>query len=306
MPLPPAFKPLSASMIMAEADQSITAVAALTGNSTSTPAAGSMVKLYENALSTPVNQTAPHAYSEFYGKYFGRREYTYGISNFNLNYEWDATDINTGDTITVNTKNGTGTYTPSGGTPQSLSPQSLATNKAQISPNTIYMTESNGANKFGNGQLWYEISGSGGLGTNRNWTQGSSIVSFRNSDLAYDFDFADVDNNPGGVYSFDYDDTNYIAPRVDYTASFPTGTNVTCSAAIYSEASPNDNAPTGLASSGWILIDPQDSQYKSNNGVESPDHAGEWHVTVSDETTFYSTFGPVFVKIAIADGFTTP
>ena len=281
MPLPPAFKPLSASMIMAEADQSITAVAALTGNSTSTPAEGSMVKLYENALSTPVNQTAPHAYSEFYGKYFGRRDICRAPAG--------ALQIS-----------------PSGGTPQSLSPSSLATNKAQISPNTIYMTESNGADKFGTGQLWYEISGSGGLGTNRNWTQGSSIVTFRNSDLAYDFDFADVDNNPGGIYSFDVEDTNYIAPRVDYTASFPTGTNVTCSAAIYSEASPNQNAPTGLASSGWVLIDPQDSQFKSNNGVESPDHAGEWHVTVEGETAFYTTFAPVFAKIAIADGFTTP
>ena len=73
--------------------------------------------------------------------------------------------------------------------------------------------------------------------------------------------------------------------------------------AIYSEASPS-TAPLGLASSGWIVSDPQDSQYKSNNGVESPDHPGEWHVTVFEETSFLSTFGPVFVKPVFADKIT--
>lgn len=65
----PSSGPLSASMIMVEAGQSADAVAFLSGP-TSTPAAGSMVKLYENAAKTPVDQNAPHAYSEFYGKTF--------------------------------------------------------------------------------------------------------------------------------------------------------------------------------------------------------------------------------------------
>lgn len=69
MALPNAYAPLSASMIMVEAGQSADAVAFLSGP-TSTPAAGSMVKLYENATKTPVDQNAPHAYSEFYSKTF--------------------------------------------------------------------------------------------------------------------------------------------------------------------------------------------------------------------------------------------
>lgn len=304
----PSSGPISASMIMAEAGCNISAVAALTGNSTSTPATGSMVKLYENAQPTPVNQTAPHAYSEFYSKYFGALEYVYSISNLSLNYEWGAISGDTNDSITINTKNGTGTYTPDGGSPQSLSPQSFQTNRSISSPNSVFFTGSNGVDKFGNNQLWYEISGSGGLATNNNYSGGSGIISspyFRNTDLALNFDFVDVDNNPGSIYSFNYDDTDYITPQLDYTASFPTGTNVTCSAAIYSEASPS-TAPLGLASSGWILIDPHDIQFKSNNGVESPDHPGEWHVTVIGETSFFSTFGPVFVKPVFAYGLTTP
>jgi len=69
MALPNAYAPLSASMIMVEAGQSADAVAFLSGP-TSTPAAGSMVKLYDSATKTPVNQNAPHAYSEFYSKTF--------------------------------------------------------------------------------------------------------------------------------------------------------------------------------------------------------------------------------------------
>ena len=301
----PSSGPISASMIMVEAGCNISAVAALTGNSTSTPAAGSMVKLYENAQPTPVNQTAPHAYSEFYSKYF-ITELIYSITNLNLNYQWDATSLTSNDTITINTKNGTGTYYPDGGTPQSLSPQSFQTNRSISSPNSVFFTGSNGVDKFGINQLWYEISGSGGLATNNNYSGGSGIISspyFRNTDLALNFDFVDVDNNPGGSYSFNYDDTDYIAPQLDYTASFPTGTNVTCSMAIYSETSPS-TAPLGLASSGWILIDPQSFPFKSNNGIESPDHPGEWHVTVFEETSFFSAFGPVFVKPVFADGYT--
>ena len=65
----PSSGPISACMINVEADLTSTTCAFLSGP-TSTPATDSMVKLYDNATPTPVNQVAPHAYSEFYGKTF--------------------------------------------------------------------------------------------------------------------------------------------------------------------------------------------------------------------------------------------
>ena len=61
--------PISACMINVEAGLTSTTCAFLSGP-TSTPATDSMVKLYDSATPTPVNQVAPHAYSEFYGKTF--------------------------------------------------------------------------------------------------------------------------------------------------------------------------------------------------------------------------------------------
>ena len=60
---------ISANMINDEVPgRSATANAPLSGTS-STPQAGSLVKLYQTAT-PPVNQVAPHAYSEFYGRSF--------------------------------------------------------------------------------------------------------------------------------------------------------------------------------------------------------------------------------------------
>ncbi len=57
---------IKASQINTEAGRSSDAEAPLSGSS-STPQAGSLVKLYENA---GVDQSAPHSYSEFYGAAF--------------------------------------------------------------------------------------------------------------------------------------------------------------------------------------------------------------------------------------------
>ena len=59
---------ISANMINVEASRSGTANAPLSGTS-STPQAGSLVKIYAVA-SPPVNQVAPHKFSEFYGRSF--------------------------------------------------------------------------------------------------------------------------------------------------------------------------------------------------------------------------------------------
>tara|TARA_R110002020_G_scaffold135828_1_gene303261 strand:+ start:1268 stop:1729 length:462 start_codon:yes stop_codon:yes gene_type:complete len=59
---------IKASQINTEAGRSSSAEAPLSGSS-STPQAGSLVKIYEDA---GVNQAAPHSYSEFYGIAFSR------------------------------------------------------------------------------------------------------------------------------------------------------------------------------------------------------------------------------------------
>jgi hypothetical protein len=70
MALPAPGNPISANMINVEASRTGTTNAPLSGSS-ATPQTGSLVKLYANASPTPVNQVAPHAYSEFYSKSFG-------------------------------------------------------------------------------------------------------------------------------------------------------------------------------------------------------------------------------------------
>ena len=60
---------ISASMINTESATISNTFAPLSGNS-STPQTDSLVKRFDDATPTPVNQNAPHAYSEFYGKSF--------------------------------------------------------------------------------------------------------------------------------------------------------------------------------------------------------------------------------------------
>lgn len=87
---------IKASQINTEASRSSNAEAPLSGDS-STPQAGSLVKLYEGA---GVNQAAPHSYSEFYGK------------SFNLTaFQSTTRSTGTNDTVVCNGLNGSTTYT---------------------------------------------------------------------------------------------------------------------------------------------------------------------------------------------------
>tara|TARA_R100000742_G_C4273096_1_gene92552 strand:+ start:40 stop:801 length:762 start_codon:yes stop_codon:yes gene_type:complete len=75
MALPAPGNSISANMINVEAQRSGTANAPLSGSS-STPQAGSLVKLYAPPNSD-VDQNAPHAYSEFYSKSWSSRDVKY-------------------------------------------------------------------------------------------------------------------------------------------------------------------------------------------------------------------------------------
>jgi len=93
---------IKASQINTEAGRSSNAEAPLSGSS-STPQAGSLVKLYENA---GVDQSAPHSYSEFYGVAFSITltdvYYGEGYGPSNLYYDssiGDAENLAVGDII---------------------------------------------------------------------------------------------------------------------------------------------------------------------------------------------------------------
>tara|TARA_R100001369_G_C3222076_1_gene150281 strand:+ start:18 stop:473 length:456 start_codon:yes stop_codon:yes gene_type:complete len=62
-------KPLKASLINVEGGRASGANAPL-GGATGTAAAGSLVKLFENASPSGVSQSSPYAYSDFEGKSF--------------------------------------------------------------------------------------------------------------------------------------------------------------------------------------------------------------------------------------------
>ena len=93
---------IKASQINTEAGRSSDAEAPLSGSS-STPQAGSLVKIYEDA---GVDQSAPHSYSEFYGAAFSRTltdiEYGEGLGPDDFYYEGsigDASNLAVGDII---------------------------------------------------------------------------------------------------------------------------------------------------------------------------------------------------------------
>ena len=75
MALPAPGNSISANQINVEATRSGTANAPLSGTS-STPQAGSLVKIYEAA---GVTQDAPHPYSEFYSKSYVNSIFCLGI-----------------------------------------------------------------------------------------------------------------------------------------------------------------------------------------------------------------------------------
>lgn len=91
----PSSGPISACMINVEANLTSTTCAFLSGP-TSTPATDSMVKLYDNATPTPVNQVAPHAYSEFYGKTFSSPTISVFTLDTTATNDWDNYSNNGG------------------------------------------------------------------------------------------------------------------------------------------------------------------------------------------------------------------
>jgi hypothetical protein len=121
---------IKASQINTEADRSSDAEAPLSGSS-STPQAGSLVKIYEGA---GVNQSAPHSYSEFYGKSFVQ-----GLELTNLFVEdsplfsgyydssiGDASNLSVGDVIYSDSSLTTKLYDNPGGSDQTYNQSGTA------------------------------------------------------------------------------------------------------------------------------------------------------------------------------------
>ncbi len=91
---------IKASQINTEAGRSSSANAPLSGSS-STPQAGSLVKIYEDA---GVDQSAPHSYSEFYGVTFSLELPNLFVEEFTYTGYYDASignasNLSNGDVI---------------------------------------------------------------------------------------------------------------------------------------------------------------------------------------------------------------
>ncbi len=154
MALPAAYAPLSASMIMGEADQPAGARAALVNNSTAIPLANSMTKLYENASPSGVNQTAPFAYSEFYSKSIGSLIAFMGVVGTSATICGD-------DTLTFLWHDGTASKPQTG--------------------DKIFNDSSGGSNIVANRYVgWDDIAGLGGTVNRIGQTDSSGVLGFTN------------------------------------------------------------------------------------------------------------------------------
>ena len=133
---------IKASQINTEAGRSSNAEAPLSGSS-STPQAGSLVKLYEGA---GVNQSAPHSYSEFYGASFSGTltdvYYGDGLGPDDFYYDGsigDASNLAVGDIIYTDPELQNpidNTYSPLGQTPGSATTIVCPNGSLQINVNS--------------------------------------------------------------------------------------------------------------------------------------------------------------------------
>jgi hypothetical protein len=135
---------------------------------------------------------------------------------------------------------------------------------------------------------YYALSGSGGVSGN------SDISISSNLNLALGIDNRDTDfpGNAGNT-SFTSSDLVYVSGILSYTASFPTGTNVTMSMAIWQVDGTNFSPPNGLnENDGWYVID--STQEAVEDGT-----TGQWKFYGEGEGGFYDNFNGFYVKPVI-------
>lgn len=166
----------------------------------------------------------------------------------------------------------------------SLSP--IYSGLSQGSGNTAYLhNDSNSYIEIGN-YRYYALSGSGGV-------SGNGDIS-SNLNLALEIDNSDT-NFPGnaGDTSFTSSDLVYVSGILSYTASFPTGTNVTMSMATWNVDGTNFSPPNGLnENDGWSLIDSYQDAVEDGT-------TGQWKFSGEGEGSFYNNFNGFYVKPVI-------
>jgi hypothetical protein len=133
---------------------------------------------------------------------------------------------------------------------------------------------------------YYALSGSGGV-------SGNSDIS-SNLNLALEIDNNDTDfSGNAGDFSFTSSDVVYVAALLSYTASFPTGTNVTMSMAVWGVDGTTFSPPNGLnENDGWGVID--STQEAVEDGT-----TGQWKFYGEGEGGFYDNFNGFYVKPVI-------
>ena len=115
-------------------------------------------------------------------------------------------------------------------------------------------------------------------------------------DYTYGFNNSDTNfSGNGGSFSFNAEDTQYIAAGLRYTASFTTGTNVTMSIAAWTDStSPyTGTPPDGLAEAdGWDVL--MDGNFAVEDGT-----TGKWKFSGEAESAYSDSFSYIYVKPVI-------
>lgn len=231
----------------------------------------------------------------------GPREFSYGLSNYRIDFEFMASENDGSDryhTVEKDSISGTGSYSPNTGGDETWSPVNPVVINASQGLDNI-KREIIGKGSFDGYYTWYSLSGSkAGIVDENNDLSGGA----RSTDLAHSITYSsDIDNNPSGVYSFDYQSTTKLDITVSYEVETTASLDIVFGVAIWnlnSSASPT----TGLGS--WTIY----KSYQNNlnaQGVETST-PGTYEVDgFGDEVAVFGTNSPkIWVKPVV--GFFDP
>lgn len=195
----------------------------------------------------------------------GPREFSYGLSNYRIDFEFIASENDGNDryhNVDKDSISGQGTYTSNTGTTETWSPVNPVENNRTQGLHNIKKESNKGV--FDGYYTWHQLSGSKGgeEGRNNDLTGGARSV-----DLAHSIGYnADIEGNPGGVYSFDYQSTTKLDILVSYEVETTASLDVVFGVAIWNENS--SGWPPEALTNQWTIY----KSYQNNlnaQGVET-------------------------------------
>jgi len=231
----------------------------------------------------------------------GPREFSYGLSNYRIDFEFIASENDGNDryhTVEKDSISGQGTYSPNIGGDETWSPVNPVENTRHQGLHNIKKESNKGV--FDGYYTWHQLSGSKGgeEGRNNDLTGGA-----RSKDLAHSITYSsDIDNNPGGVYSFDYQSTTKLDITVSYEVDTTASLDIVFGVAIWNENS--SGYPPEELTNQWTIYKSY-GNYLNAQGVETST-PGSYAVSgIGDEVAVFGTNSPkIWVKPVV--GFFDP